>query len=29
MTGFFGPGGFGSSPFDDFLARYLGGGGEG
>ncbi|MBK0867895.1 ATP-dependent Clp protease ATP-binding subunit [Saccharopolyspora sp. HNM0986] len=30
MTGFFGPGGgFGSSPFDDFLARFMGGGGEG
>ncbi|WP_243795446.1 ATP-dependent Clp protease ATP-binding subunit [Saccharopolyspora gloriosae] len=26
MTGFFGSGGFGSSPFDDFLARYLSGG---
>ncbi|GAB3291073.1 ATP-dependent Clp protease ATP-binding subunit [Parasphingorhabdus pacifica] len=29
MTGFFGPGGFGSSPFDDFLARFLGSGGPG
>ncbi|MFR9729764.1 ATP-dependent Clp protease ATP-binding subunit [Saccharopolyspora sp. MS10] len=26
MSGFFGSGGFGSSPFDDFLARYLSGG---
>ncbi|RCW46158.1 ATP-dependent Clp protease ATP-binding subunit ClpC [Halopolyspora algeriensis] len=25
MTSFFGPGGYGSSPFDDFLARFLGG----
>ncbi len=24
MTGFFGPGGFGSSPFDDFFARFMG-----
>ena len=26
-SGFFGPEGFGSSPFDDFLARISGGGG--
>ncbi|GGM80476.1 ATPase AAA [Longimycelium tulufanense] len=26
MTGFFGPGGFGQSPFDDFLARFFGAG---
>lgn len=29
MTSFFGPGGFGSSPFDDFLARFMGGAGDG
>ncbi|MFI7677538.1 ATP-dependent Clp protease ATP-binding subunit [Actinophytocola sp. NPDC049390] len=25
MTGFYGPGGFGGSPFDDFLAQFFGG----
>ncbi|HKN95589.1 MAG TPA: hypothetical protein VJX10_00620, partial [Pseudonocardiaceae bacterium] len=27
MTGFFGPGGYGDSPFDEFLARFFGPGG--